>query len=442
MFENINEVILKVTRDCNLRCQYCYVKDKDRYKHERMSLEMFRRIIQRIVQDKQKSIRESLPQELQIIFHGGEPTLLGPDMLEQFIDIARQSLPRVSFGMQTNMTNLNDAWIRFFKKYQIRPGVSIDGWTPADNTLRTSEQLIDKLNLLNDSGVGYGPLMVLTKTNIKNFFSNAQAIVHHARVPSIKANYVENTSSPKHGGPEVTAAELFTYVFLPTMRYFFDYNHCLEENIQSLLRVYVDDLVFNTDHGQKQHCLGNCAVKFCGGGNNVIEIDPDGTVCFCGRWADVNALNQIGTISDTDLFGFDSYWRTLQVQAKKVEALREKRCDSCYARAICSYGCAAFAYDKYGKVTIRQDLVCQYSKKIKKYFDQHRYEVLIHYVKSNVWEICEEDKFYFLNIPLQQEYVQLNTALKDRSLAWVVYNGKVYLRLDKRKLRGKKVFDT
>lgn len=55
MFENTSEIILKVTRDCNLRCAYCYIKNKDQYKNERMSLETFKNIIDRVASDKQKT---------------------------------------------------------------------------------------------------------------------------------------------------------------------------------------------------------------------------------------------------------------------------------------------------------------------------------------------------------------------------------------------------
>ena len=32
MFNYANMLVLKVTRDCNLRCKYCYLADKDEYK--------------------------------------------------------------------------------------------------------------------------------------------------------------------------------------------------------------------------------------------------------------------------------------------------------------------------------------------------------------------------------------------------------------------------
>jgi len=173
MFENTGEIVLKVTRDCNLRCKYCYIKNKDKYKGEQMGLDTFQHLIDRLVLDRAKSLRPNLPDTIQIIFHGGEPTLLTPTKLAEFIAYANQKIPKVEFGMQTNMTNLNQEWIDFFKKYQITPGVSIDGWTDRDNTMRAETMsLVNKLDILKKSGVGYGALMVLTKNNIKKFLLN------------------------------------------------------------------------------------------------------------------------------------------------------------------------------------------------------------------------------------------------------------------------------
>ena len=439
MFENISEIILKVTRDCNLRCEYCYVKNKDNYKNERMSFEIFQTIIERIVSDKEKNIRALKNTNVQIIFHGGEPTLMPIETLEQFIDYAQKRLPGVSFGMQTNMTNLNEPWLAFFKKHNLRPGVSIDGWSAADNTLRSKDaELITKLDLLNAAGIGYGPLMVLTKNNIKKFYPNACTIIKHAQVNRIKANYAENTQNPKRDKTEVSAHDLFKYVFSPVMQHFFKTQHCIEENVLHFIRSYIETLVF-IPISHKKSCHSNCLAKFCGGGNNVIEIDADGFACFCGRWADVQPINTLGTITDPDLFGLSSYLQGLKIHILKAKEIRHKKCDTCFAQHLCTYSCAAFAYDKYGKIHIREDLVCTYVKQIMKFFNKHHYELLIHYVKSNPWEIREDKQAYYLNLPLENTDQEINKNITDRFISWGLLQDKLYLRIDKKALRGKKI---
>lgn len=440
MFENVSEIILKVTRDCNLRCEYCYIKDKDIYKNERMSLETFQQIIERVVTDKAKNIRSSQSQQLQIVFHGGEPTLMPIEILEQFINYAQEKIPLVSFGMQTNMTKLTPDWLSFLKKHQIRPGISIDGFETTDNKLRTSTQeLTQKLDMLNAAGVGYGPLMVLSKTNVKNFFKNAQAIIKHAQVAKIKANYAENTKINKTAYPEVSAQDLYTYVFLPIMQHFLKNNSCLEENIEHYLTNYINKLIFSTTTNNKQPCQNNCLSRFCGGGNNVIEVDADGNICFCGRWSDVNPINKIGTITEADPFGLVSYYRGLRLHLEKTHSLKTNNCQHCSAQAICTYSCLAFAYDKYGDFRIRQDLVCTYMKKILKFFEKNKYILLLHYVKGNPWEVRETQQYYFLNIPLLNQGLRLREKITDSFLVWVTLDHKIYLRLDKKALRGKQV---
>ena len=49
MFEIPGTIILKVTRDCNLRCDYCYVRNKDSYKGEKIDFDLFKTIIQKII---------------------------------------------------------------------------------------------------------------------------------------------------------------------------------------------------------------------------------------------------------------------------------------------------------------------------------------------------------------------------------------------------------
>lgn len=440
MFENVSEIILKVTRDCNLRCSYCYIKDKDHYQNERMTFEVFKHIIDRIVEDKIKNIRTLTPQQLQIVFHGGEPTLMPIATLEKFITYAQEKIPTVSWGMQTNMTNINEDWLNFLKKHNIRPGVSIDGFAAEDNALRTNtNELIKKLDLLNAAGVGYGPLLVLTKTNIKNFFKNAQLIIQHAQTHNIKANYAENTQINKPAYPEVSAKEMYTYVFLPIMQHFFTHNHCLEENIGHYLNTYINSLIFSPASTNKQPCRNNCMSRFCGGGNNVIEVDPDGNICFCGRWSDANSINTLGNIQDYDPFGLISYYQGLRLHIEKTRSLKKNHCQHCRAQHICSYSCLAFAYDKYGDFRIRKDLVCTYMKMILKYFEKHKYELLLHYVKGNPWEIRETPQSYLLNIPLLNAELKLREKIPDRFLQWTTVNNKLYLSLDKKALRGKKI---
>jgi len=68
----------------------------------------------------------------EIIFswQGGEPTMLGIDFFRDIVDIQKRYAPmgrRISNGLQTNGTLLDDDWCLFLKQNNFLVGVSIDG---------------------------------------------------------------------------------------------------------------------------------------------------------------------------------------------------------------------------------------------------------------------------------------------------------------------------
>lgn len=128
MFFPISFFIVKVHSRCNLNCDYCYEynlgntgwKKKPKY----MSISVFRRLCERISEHLEAS---ELKTEPFISFHGGEPLLRSPDFFDEAMTIAREILPNVRFGMQTNGTLIKPETIQVFLKHGLRAGVSLDG---------------------------------------------------------------------------------------------------------------------------------------------------------------------------------------------------------------------------------------------------------------------------------------------------------------------------
>ena len=102
MFEHINHAVVKVTRDCNLRCKYCYVADKDKYKNEVMSFDVFKDLVNRIIKDRIKN--NTYREEFNFTFHGGEPTIIGYDTLNKYL-----SSP---LSIENSISNLSPLFIR------------------------------------------------------------------------------------------------------------------------------------------------------------------------------------------------------------------------------------------------------------------------------------------------------------------------------------------
>ncbi|GII52399.1 radical SAM protein [Planotetraspora thailandica] len=68
--------------------------------------------------------------EIDIILHGGEPLLAGPELISHVVRAVRGAVDpgtRVNVSIQTNAIQLDEAYLRLFDRLGVRIGVSLDG---------------------------------------------------------------------------------------------------------------------------------------------------------------------------------------------------------------------------------------------------------------------------------------------------------------------------
>jgi uncharacterized protein len=119
----IGLVVLQSTGFCNIDCAYCYLPDRA---NPRQTMELS------TVEEVARLIFDSrlLKQDLDIVWHAGEPLTLSPDYYAQAIAIIERRRPEgvdVHYGIQTNATLIDDNWIDLFGRHAIAVGVSLDG---------------------------------------------------------------------------------------------------------------------------------------------------------------------------------------------------------------------------------------------------------------------------------------------------------------------------
>lgn len=126
----IQTFFLRVAARCNLACEYCYV-----FKHKDMS---WRDVPPTISSDTvvlfAKRLREYAEQEdlqnILVVFHGGEPLLVGSTVLIRHMDTIRDAMhdtTQVDFSLQTNGTLITDSFAEECHKRGVQISVSIDG---------------------------------------------------------------------------------------------------------------------------------------------------------------------------------------------------------------------------------------------------------------------------------------------------------------------------
>ncbi len=125
------QFILKIHSRCDLACTYCYMYEMAdqswRARPRRMSEVVVNRTAQRIAEH---AAAHELA-EVEVVLHGGEPLLAGPDFISHAVRVIRAAAAdagtRVRVGMQTNGLRLDDDFLRLFDRLEIRVGVSLDG---------------------------------------------------------------------------------------------------------------------------------------------------------------------------------------------------------------------------------------------------------------------------------------------------------------------------
>jgi uncharacterized protein len=135
----LSTFVVKVASRCNLNCSYCYEynmgEDSWRGQPTFMSAETTRRLAERI---REHAIAHELPAVF-VIFHGGEPLLLGVERLAEIISGMRdviEDVADIGFSIQTNGVLLSSEFIGLFAREGVSVGVSLDGGAAVHNRHR------------------------------------------------------------------------------------------------------------------------------------------------------------------------------------------------------------------------------------------------------------------------------------------------------------------
>jgi len=157
---------------CNLRCSYCYYLQNESGgggKPVVMNDDVLEAYTRQLLQ-------ASGSDPAFFAWHGGEPTLAGPDFYRKAVELQkkyRHPGQQVVNGLQTNATLLNEEWCSFFSNENFLVGVSLDGPEPLHNLHRknssgqpVSGKVLRGIECLKKHGVQYEILCVVHRENV------------------------------------------------------------------------------------------------------------------------------------------------------------------------------------------------------------------------------------------------------------------------------------
>ncbi|WP_328589260.1 FxsB family cyclophane-forming radical SAM/SPASM peptide maturase [Actinomadura logoneensis] len=124
------QFILKIHSRCNLACDYCYIYEMAdqgwREQPRRMSGETVDATARRIGEH----VRRHGLTDIEVILHGGEPLLAGPELIRRAVRAVRAAVgarARVRVGVQTNGVLLDEPFLSLFDELDVHVCVSLDG---------------------------------------------------------------------------------------------------------------------------------------------------------------------------------------------------------------------------------------------------------------------------------------------------------------------------
>ena len=378
MDNDLSQLILQVTQQCNLRCGYCAysgIYEGHRvHQNKRMSFELAKRGIDFFI----KHSREK--DSIDIGFYGGEP-LLEFDLLRKCTEYAKGLVEgkELTFGLTTNGTLLKDEIAEYLVKNDFRIGISLDGPKREHDINRrfangkgSFDTIIQNVKSLKRNYPEFvkNKIIFMTVINPKSdlgcvteYFSED----HLMKDSNIMFSSMRETSAKVVIDYRRESLILRRYEYLKLMFYLIrrmdkKYVSVLERDSRAQYSRNYELFRRHTPLNAEAHPGGPCLP-----GINRLFITTEGDFYPCERVSEVNTYFKIGSI-DT---GFDLKSMKNVLNNAKIS---EQTCKTCWALPACKICSNDIEFGEGNKLCLCEKLKACKSEKIK--------------IMSDIYEIC------------------------------------------------------
>ena len=306
-------LIIKPTDACNLRCKHCYAAETG-YSAEQMSLETARKIFNLFAKDYD---------EIRIIWHGGEPLLMGLDFYKEIVKLqCEYSEKKFVNDIQSNATLITDEWIDFFVENEIKMGFSFDG--QYNDVLRSqTKQVLRAINLMKSKGYRSGAICVVSSKTADKLIDIYEFF---------KCIGISYKISPMFQAGEAKKHSMLALSTNKYVKHFLDFfKYWLEDTTCNIDVNYALDYVAQYLGKRETLCTNtSCLTRWLG-------IHFNGDIYPCGR--EYPEEYNLGNISDfesaKDIFLTENYQRLLAGAIKRRDDCKAK----CKLYDKCFGGC-------------------------------------------------------------------------------------------------------
>lgn len=325
--------IVKPTRDCNLACKYCYTEVRET--GERMGLDVLVNFLDKAKQ--WEGERNPPSTSTHIIWHGGEPLLMGIGFFEQVVQLQAERSEGFAYhnSVQTNGTLLTPEFYQFLKEHGFGIGLSLDGPREINDRTRVRhdgsssfDDVMRAIRLIQKEKGRTGVITVVSRENISRLdevlaFCEAEGISPKLNplIPSGCAREESDLAiSPAEYGRVMSG--LFSRWFETA-----DQGYCRVDTFLNLMRSVMEGRPYGCDSHR------TCQDTF-------LAMAPNGDLYPCCRFDGV-AEYRLGNILEDDIATVMAHPAKQRIN-ERFNHLDE--CHACDYVQLCNGGCAHNAY--------------------------------------------------------------------------------------------------
>lgn len=368
----MNGLIL-CTKECNLRCKYCF--ESPMQNACALPIERQRRAFSSFVDNHLETFTRQLidinieqgKTETHITFHGGEPLLVGEDLLRKAFSIVSK-YAHTCISIQTNGTLISESIANLLSEFKVQVGVSLDGPEFMHDAYRrsigntpTHSQVMKGIERLKSRGVTPGALATVTDITVKQ--------------PKAFYNFFVENDIPFSFNPCFTDTNQPSSYKVLNMDEYIDF-------YKKMFDLWIADVSHNNSISCFERIISAMGVKSrpymevcsyipdCS--KTTVAIDVNGDFFRCLHYC-MDGTHRIGNIS-TDCLSIAVGDKQL---SSRWEYLKSTECRNCDIQDYCCGGCPYVAETINGSVLSRSN-TCASQKAIVHYI----YEYLKQYVRE------------------------------------------------------------
>ncbi len=336
----LQSLVLNLTNQCNLSCQYCYEFGEDKVatpdgKPKFMSEEVAKASVDHLLESSKGR------RAVHITFFGGE-TLMNFPLLKWVVGYAttqaREAGQFLDFSLTTNGTLLSPEIIDFLVENSIGVTVSMDGPKEMHDALRiyangkgSYDVLAPKVKSLIAK---HNTRPIAARVTLTQQVISVKEIFHHLRS---EFGFAEVGFAPVTAAPD----RLYTIGTNNMDRIFAEFKELAIEYRDYALQGRMHGFSNVSDTLAELHAGINKSHP-CGAGLGLVGVGPSGDIAPCHRFVDSDE-HALGNVLEG---GLDKAKQKVFLDKGHIGAKFD--CHSCFARPLCAGGCHHEAFVRYG----------------------------------------------------------------------------------------------